>query len=57
MSNNNMPVLTGQYTTIDGVLYFVVGKNRIKVTEHFPAEGPQITDLLEDVIKHVAKSA
>lgn len=56
-TNNKEPVLTGQYTTIDGVLYFVTGTNRVKVAEHFPDNGPKVADLLEDGIKHAIRSA
>lgn len=48
---------SGEYVTIDGTLYFIVGKTRIKVTEHFAQEGKSLSDLLEDVIIHIAKSA
>lgn len=57
LSSNRVIPLSGNYETIDGIQYFVVGKNRIKVTEHFRQEGPAISDLLEDVIKYTAKSA
>ncbi len=43
--------------TIDGIHYFVIGKTRIKVTEHFQEQGPTLTKLLEDVITYTAKSA
>ncbi len=39
----------------DGQLYFVHGKTRIKVTEHFPSEGKSLNALLEDVIQFSAK--
>lgn len=51
------PLSDGNYITIDGTLYFVVGNARIKVTEHFPQTGPTITDLVEDAISYNAKSA
>lgn len=47
----------GEYVTINGTLYFVSKKTRIKVTEHFPTEGKPLADLLEDVIIYAAKSA
>lgn len=47
----------GKCITIDGVHYFVIGKTRIKVTEHFQEQGPSLTELLEDVITYTAKSA
>lgn len=51
------PPSSGSYATIDGTLYFIFGKTKIKVTEHFPEGGPTVTDLMEDVISHSAKSA
>ncbi len=39
----------------DGQLYFIHGKNRIKVTEHFSADGKPLHALLEDVIQFSAK--
>ena len=45
------------YITINGILYFVVGKTKIMVTEHFPQTGPTVTDLVEDAITYSAKSA
>lgn len=39
----------------NGQLYFVHGKNRIKVTEHFSAAGKPINFLLEDLIQFSAK--
>ena len=52
-----VPPSSGNYVTIDGTLYFVTGKTRIKVTEHFPDGRPTVTDLMEDMISHSAKSA
>jgi len=39
----------------DGQLYFVHGKNRIKVTEHFSDTGKPLNTLLEDLIQFSAK--
>ena len=39
----------------DGQLYFVHGKNHIKVTEHFPSTGKSMDLLLEDLIQFSAK--
>ena len=52
-----VPPSSGNYVTIDGTLYFVTGKTRIKVTEHFPTGGPTVTDLLEGAISYSAKYA
>ena len=39
----------------DGQLYYIHGKTRIKVTEHFSAEGKNLHALLEDVIQFSAQ--
>lgn len=49
-------------TDAQGNQYFVVGKNRIKITEHFTDKGKSIdvllTDLIEAKIKeNITKSA
>ena len=41
-------------TDIDGIQYFVMGKIRIKVSEHFAENGKPLDCLLEDVIQHAA---
>jgi len=41
-------------TTEDGTQYFVMGKIRIKISEHFANNGNQLGSLLEDVIQHAA---
>lgn len=40
--------------TADGTQYFVMGKIRIKISEHFANNGKQLGTLLEDVIQHAA---
>ena len=37
-------------TTESGEQYFIMGKNRIKITEHFPASGKPIDELITDLI-------
>ncbi len=41
--------------TVDGQQYFVMGKNRIKITEHFPATGKQVDELIADLIANKIK--
>ena len=41
--------------SMDGQLYFVHGNCRIKIKEHFPADGKPLDTLLEDLIKYSAK--
>lgn len=42
-------------TTESGEQYFIMGKNRIKITEHFPANGKPIEELITDLIAHKIK--
>ena len=37
-------------TTENGEQYFIMGKTRIKITEHFPSTGKQIDELVTDLI-------
>ena len=37
-------------TTESGEQYFIMGKNRIKITEHFTASGTPIDELITDLI-------
>ncbi len=47
--------IPGPIVTIDGQQYFVMGKTRIKITEHFPAKGKTIDELLSDYIQKKIK--
>ncbi len=42
----------GTTVTIDGTQYYIIGKTRIKITEHFPASGKQLDELITDLITH-----
>ena len=44
-------------TEKDGTQYFVMGKVRIKVSEHFAQDGKSLDSLLEDVIQHAAAAS
>ncbi len=37
-------------TASNGEQYYVIGKDRIKITEHFPVNGKRIEDLITDLI-------
>ena len=41
-------------TDESGTQYFVVGKYKIKVSEHFPEQGKSIDNLLEDAVHRAA---
>jgi len=46
----------GRYTySKNGQLYFIYGKNRIKVTEHFSSAGKRMDLLLDDLIQFSAQ--
>lgn len=38
-------------TAPDGTQFFVFGKNRIKISEHFPSNGKQVNELVEELIR------
>ena len=40
----------GNIAWIDDVLYFIEGKTRIRITEHFPDKGKPIGNLIENAI-------
>lgn len=42
-------------TTETGEQYFIIGKNRIKITEHFSPGGKQIDELVTDFVIHKMK--
>ena len=42
-------------TASTGEQYKVIGKDRIKITEHFPASGKPIEELITDLITHKIK--
>jgi len=52
-NENNNTMLT----TADGTQYFVIGKVRIKVSEHFAENGKPLDCLLEDMIQHAAAAS
>lgn len=42
-------------TDENGVQYFVLGKNRIKITEHFNPNGKALDELMTDLVIHKIK--
>ena len=46
---NNTPT-EGRTVTENGEQYYIIGKNRIKITEHFPDNGKQLDELITDLI-------
>ncbi len=42
-------------TAANGEQYYIIGKNRIKITEHFPANGKPIEELITDLITNKMK--
>ena len=44
----------GNIAWIDNVLYFIEGKTRIRITEHFPDKGKHVGNLIENVISNEA---
>ncbi len=56
MEKSNTPTtLQGQLLQKEnGVQYFICGKSRIRVSEHFATEGRPFGELIADVIRHSA---
>ena len=54
-SNRTIPASAGQTITENGTEYFVIGKTRIKITEHFSLEGKRIEELVTDLITQKIK--
>ena len=50
----NIPT-QGKTVIEDGEQYFIMGKNKIKITEHFPADGKQLDELITDLITQKIK--
>ena len=44
----------GNIEWIDNILYFIEGKTRIRITEHFPDKGKHVGNLIENVISNEA---
>lgn len=56
MSGSVSRSITGELiTAANGEQYYIIGKNRIKITEHFPANGKPIEELITDLIAHKIK--
>lgn len=54
-SQSISPAIRGQLLqTENGTQYFICGKSRIKVSEHFATEGRPLGELIADVIRHSA---
>ena len=56
MSGSDPRSKTGELiTAANGEQYYIIGKNRIKITDHFPANGKPIEELITDLITHKTK--
>lgn len=56
MSGSVPRSITGELVTAaNGEQFYIIGKNRIKITEHFPANGKPIEELITDLIAHKIK--
>lgn len=56
MSGSGPRSKTGEVITgSNGEQYYVIGKDRIKITEHFPASGKPIEELITDLITYKIK--
>ncbi len=52
MAGNGPDRPEGKTVKVNGVQYYIIGKTRIKITEHFPASGKQIDELMTDLIAY-----
>ena len=52
---NTSPTTEGQTVIENGEQYYIMGKNKIKITEHFPANGKQLDELISDLITQKIK--
>ena len=50
-------ILMGYAYCLDGKLYYVDGKNRVYLNEHFENTQSTVTDLIENTIRYEAKNA
>lgn len=55
MSGSVPPKKGEVMTAAGGEQYYIIGKNRIKITEHFPTNGKQIEELITDLITNKIK--
>ena len=55
--NLNRDVNGTLQTMADGIQYFVIGKNRIRITEHFVEKGKPLDALMVNVIQHAASAS
>ena len=54
MVKSKKEVVGKTVTKDNGTQYFVVGKYKIKVSEHFPEQGKSLDNLLEDAVQRAA---
>lgn len=54
MVKDNMKPVGETVQAENGAQYFVMGKYKIKVSEHFPEQGKPINTLLEDAVHRAA---
>ena len=47
---------TQEEITENGIRYLVIGKLRIRITEHFAESGKDMSSIIEDVIKYDEKT-
>lgn len=53
--DSSIPI--GYSYQLDGKLYYVDGKNRVCLNEHFENTQSTVTDLIENTIRYEAKNA
>lgn len=54
-SKPTSPAIEGRTVTEGGEQYFIIGKTRIKITEHFRPDGKPIEELVTALIENKIK--
>ena len=52
VKNENSTAMKDGFSVIDNVLYYINGKTKIKIKEHFAETKVTVLDLVESAIKH-----
>lgn len=56
-STHRRPTTEGRTVIEDGEQYYIIGKTRIKITEHFQPDGKTIDELVTALIENKMKES
>ena len=54
---DNSGEVSPRFENIGGILYYIEGKNRYRITEHFKDQGKSISDLIAKAIEYEQKES